>query len=102
MNRTVKRLVESDKITFNLVSTLSFYGDRVGSVTQQSQSTVFYGQVYEAYEVQDFFYIYLSRGRAFLVEKSGFTLGTPENFRRFLFEKLGTRFKIKVKGSIAL
>ncbi len=48
-----------------------------------------YFQILDAYEDKDFFYLYYTDDRAYLVDKNGFTQGEAAEFRKLLKERLG-------------
>ena len=48
-----------------------------------------YFQILDAYEDKDFFYLYYTDDRAYLVDKNGFTQGEAAELRKLLKERLG-------------
>lgn len=55
-------------------------------------STVPYGIVTEAHETDEYFFLYISKYQAHIIPKSSFVLNTPEEMRKMLTMKLGSRF----------
>ena len=51
--------------------------------------------LHKIYETPDFFYLYITRENAFLVSKDSFSLGTKEDFSKFLKNKCRLKYKCK-------
>lgn len=49
--------------------------------------------IYQAYESDDSFYIYISNMQAFIIPKSDFVTGTPEQFSKLLREQVGAKYR---------
>lgn len=56
-----------------------------------------YEDVRATYETPDAFYLYFSKGRAFIVSKTTFTQGSAEDLRKRLIEKLGAKHYAMIK-----
>lgn len=56
-----------------------------------------YGLVKKAYELNDAFYLFIDKKRAYIVLKNGFVNGTPEECRVLLKEKLDSLLMIRCK-----
>ena len=54
---------------------------------------VYYYKLYKIFETKDYFYLYLDEQNAFLVSKTGFTVGTSEDFGDFIKKKCLLKFK---------
>ncbi len=52
-----------------------------------------YEALFKAFETDDFFYLFIEPQRAFIVGKSDFSLGQPEELRARLRQALGKKFK---------
>ncbi|MBQ2668349.1 MAG: YcxB family protein [Clostridia bacterium] len=52
-----------------------------------------YFQITRMSETKEYFYLYFGEDNAYYVSKDGFTKGDADEFRRFMKEKLGKRFK---------
>lgn len=55
-----------------------------------------YRKLYKIFETSTFFYLYIDRTHAFLLDKSSFSIGSPEDFSEFIHKKYWYKFK-KVK-----
>ena len=51
-----------------------------------------YFQLYRIWETKDFFYLYTEKNRAFLLSKTGFSVGNAADFSRFLQKKCWHNF----------
>ena len=58
--------------------------------------TVKYYQIRKIFETKSFFYLYIDRTHAFIINKENFLIGKPADFSEFLKKKCIFRFK-KVK-----
>ena len=58
--------------------------------------TVKYYQIRKIFETKNFFYLYIDRTHAFIINKENFLIGKPADFSEFLKKKCIFRFK-KVK-----
>ena len=52
-----------------------------------------YWQLHKVYETDNFFYLYLTKKSAILVDKLGFTLGDTEQFSDFIKKKMKLKYK---------
>lgn len=92
----VKKEKESDKFTNNNTNTFKFF-DKNFEVKNNNGSFVFkYFMLHRIFETKDFFYLYVNRENAFLVSKSAFSLGTSDDFSKFIKKKCGIKFKKKI------
>lgn len=91
-----KKHMESPVVRQN-VNQFLFYQDCFVNNDINSQSSVRYDMIMDAYETQKYFYLYIEQQRAYIIEKSGFVYNTPDEMRRLLQIKLGCRFHIKAK-----
>lgn len=67
-----------------LENTVTFLAEKVRIVSAGMKEEYFYGDLYKCYETDDYFYLYVRKGVAQILEKSRFTLGDPAAFRTFL------------------
>ncbi len=51
-----------------------------------------YDEILKVYEIEKYFYVYVTNALCLVVDKSLFTLGTPEDFAEILRENLGSYF----------
>lgn len=53
----------------------------------------YYFKLHKVYETDEFFYLYIDKQYSFLVDKSGFTKGTPQEFSDFIKKKVLFKYK---------
>ncbi len=51
-----------------------------------------YDEILKVYEIEEYFYVYVTNALCLVVDKSLFTAGTPEDFREILRDNLGSYF----------
>ncbi len=56
-----------------------------------------YADIQEIYDLPDAFYIFFDKTKGFIVDKTGFTVGTPDTLGAFLREKVGEQKYIQAK-----
>lgn len=77
-----------------------FYADYFADRSNFSLEVMPYELVAEAFETEDYFFIFQTSNKAYIIPKYCFIYGDPLSFRAMLSEKLGSRFHIKTrKGS---
>ncbi len=94
--KTVRETLQSPML-INNVNRFLFYQDCMENIDNQSRTVVFYNQFINAYETDEYFYLFIEKNRAFIIGKYGFTYNTPEEMRKLLTIKLGNRFIVKTK-----
>ena len=62
--------------------------------TVDQETEIFYGDLYRAYETEDYFLLYTIRRKACVVGKKDFTIGSAEDLRTRLQDKMGNKFKV--------
>jgi hypothetical protein len=87
-----------DKATFKDLDQNYVFRKQGFSVTAgETEMKRHYEDVRAAYETPDAFYLYFSKGRAFIVSKTGFTQGCSEDLRKRLLENLGAAHYVIIK-----
>ncbi len=95
--RKAIRATLQSPMLINNVNRFLFYQDCMENIDNQSRTVVFYNQFINAYETDEYFYLFIEKNRAFIIGKYGFTYNTPEEMRKLLAIKLGNRFIVKTK-----
>ena len=91
--RIVDKELNSDKISTNNTNTFSFF-EKNFEVKNNNGSFIYkYFMLKKIFETDDYFYLYVTRENAFLLSKKTFSLGTSEEFSKFLKKKCGFKFK---------
>ncbi len=93
----VNKEIKSEKISTNNTNTFSFF-DKSFEVKNNNGSFIYkYFMLYKVFETSDFFYLYVTRENAFLISKNTFSLGTPEDFSKFIKKKCKFKYKKGVR-----
>lgn len=94
----VKKDYNSDKITREKSFTFSFYHKYFKVYSKGVYSIVYYKNLYKIFETDTFFYLYLDSRHSLILDKSGFTKGTPTEFKDFIKKKCPLKYRYdKVK-----
>lgn len=89
----VEKEVKKDKIQSNLQNVFYFYDKKFEVTNEQEDRIMRYSRLYKVYENKEFFYMYLDKENALVLEKSGFEKGDPDSFGKFLKEKIKSKYK---------
>ena len=54
---------------------------------------VYYFKLYKIFEVKDYFYLYINKDYALMLDKKGFKIGTVDEFRNFIKKKSLFKYK---------
>ncbi|MGN0181350.1 MAG: YcxB family protein [Candidatus Ornithomonoglobus sp.] len=69
----------------NVITTkFEFYEDRLVEINDATKEEYEYSGLMKVWETPEYFYIYHTKENASVVDKAGFTLGTPEELARAL------------------
>ena len=92
--RIVKKEMNSPKIVEQEKFTFKFY-DKIFTVNNLKQiEEIKYAKIYKTFETKNYFYLYINKTNAFILEKSGFINKDINEFRDFLKIKLKRKYKI--------
>ncbi len=72
---------------------MRFFDDRVEYAGQQTQGFYYYGQIERFRENGEYFFLYVAKNRAMMVDKRRMTLGTADQLRGFLYQKITPQVK---------
>jgi len=85
--------LKSHKVPDNNTNLFNFF-DKYLEVQNNNGSFKFrYFMFHKIFETNNFFYLYVDKENAFLVKKDTFSLGTPENFSKFIRSKCRLKFR---------
>lgn len=90
--KTGKEL-HSNKVQNNLINYFFFYENYFRIKNTIGNSKLKYRDLYRVYENDNYFYLYMDKSNALIIEKSGFVIGTAHSFRTFIKNKVGFKFK---------
>ena len=86
--KTQKRIFKNKENTF----TFSFYN----LYFTLNETTFYYFKLYKVFETPDYFYLYINEDNAAMVSKTGFEVGTAEDFSDFIKKKCLFKYSRKV------
>ncbi|MCI8443646.1 MAG: YcxB family protein [Clostridia bacterium] len=92
----VSREWKSPKIQNEKEFTFLFFEKHFKIRDKLQVESIKYRKLYKIFETPTFFYLYLDKTHAFLLDKSSFSIGSPEDFSEFIHNKYWYKFK-KVK-----
>lgn len=90
--KTGKEL-KSDKVQHNLENYYFFYEKYFKVKNKFGNDKIKYYKLYKVYENENFFYLYMDKTNAFIIDKSGFSVGTIQDFKKFMKSKVWLKFK---------
>lgn len=77
----------SDTLTHEKEFTFCFYQDYFSIQDKRNLSKFHYYKLYKVFETNDFFYLYVDKTHAFLIDKFNFSIGNSSDFIVFLKHK---------------
>lgn len=90
-----KKSTKSKTISKSQDIAFYFYEKNFKVREKNNFAKVRYWRLHKVYETDNFFYLYLTKKYAFLVDKKGFTQGSPEEFSKFIRNKLKFKYKLE-------
>ena len=85
--KKISKEYESEKIKEEKMHTFIFYEKFFTISDGNSSSKVKYYKLYRVFETKKFFYLYLNKSNAFLIDKSKFIRNKEEQFSNFISKK---------------
>ena len=92
----VKKEYQSKKIADEQTFIFKFYENFFVITNKLQYSKVRYFKLYKIFETTDFFYLYIDKEHAFLIDKNGFTFGSAEEFSKFIHKKCLFKYKNEI------
>ena len=92
----VKKEYQSKKIADEQTFIFKFYENCFVITNKLQYSKVRYFKLYKIFETTDFFYLYIDKEHAFLIDKNGFTFGSAEEFSKFIHKKCLFKYKNEI------
>ena len=56
-----------------------------------------YYKLYKVYETKEYFYLYIAKDYAFILDKNGFEIGSTKQFSQFMKHKMRFKFSKEAK-----
>lgn len=91
-NKQVEKELKTEKFKKEKEFTFTFYEKFFVISDKKKSEKIKYWKLYRVYETKEFFYLYIDKNHAFLLDKSTFIKGNTSKFLKFLKRK--TWFKI--------
>lgn len=93
--KIVKDELKSSKIVEKETFIFKFYDKIINIDTGNQVQEIRYKNICKAFEVKKYFYLYIDKTHAFILDKNGFVNQNNNEFKKFLKNKLKRRFKYK-------
>ena len=85
--RIIKREINSSKIKEEKEYEFNFYDEYIIIKNKGREEKMKYKDIYKIWETDKYFYLYVNKTDALILEKLGFAYGTPEEFKKFISTK---------------
>lgn len=86
--KKVKKELKTEKFEKEKEFTFTFYDKFFIISNEKDSKKIKYWKLYKIYETEEFFYIYIDKTHAFLLDKSSFSKGNTSEFLKFLKKKI--------------
>lgn len=83
-----KKEASSDKVKKQLRNTYSFYDKYMEIKNSNDTIKLKYHKLYKIFETENYFYLYLNKTYSFVLDKNSFSVGSSEDFYKFMKRKL--------------
>lgn len=90
--KKVEKELETDKFKKEKEFIFTFYEKFFVISDKKNSEKIKYWKLHRVYETNDFFYLYIDKNHAFLLDKSTFTKGNTSEFLKFLKKKIWHKF----------
>lgn len=94
--KIVKKELKTEKFEKEKEFTFTFYENFLTISYDKDSAQIKYRKLYRFYETDDFFYLYINKDHAFLLDKSTFCIGDISNFMSFLKKKCWLRIFYRI------
>ena len=86
--KKIKKELKTEKFEKEKEFTFTFYDKFFIISNKKDSEKIKYYKLYRIYETEEFFYIYIDKNHAFLLDKSSFSKGDTSKFLKFLKKKI--------------
>ena len=86
--KKVEKELKTDKFKNEKEFTFTFYEKFFVISDKKNSEKIKYWKLHRVYETEDFFYLYINKDHAFLLDKTTFTKGNTSEFLKFLKKKI--------------
>lgn len=84
----IKKEANSNKIKKEMKNTYSFYNKYMEIKNSSSKVKLKYYKLYKFFETKEYFYLYINKNYSFILDKNNFSIGTPNEFSKFMKKKI--------------
>lgn len=91
----VKKEMESEKIQKEEKFTFRFFNKHIEVSNRKEYSKISYWKIKKVFETSQYFYLYIDKTHSFLLQKSGFCIGSSEEFTKFIRHKCIFRYHLQ-------
>lgn len=88
----IRKEASSKKITNHMTNIYTFFDKYIKIKNTQGPFQFSYRKLTKVFETKDTFYLYINKTHSFIVQKSGFLVGTPDDFSGFIKQKVGFKY----------
>ena len=93
-----KKEVNKKTITKEKSFRFYFYDNYFKIREDLNYDKIYYFKLYKVFETKNFFYLYYNKKYSFIVDKSGFSQGTPQEFSKFIKNKMWLKYSDEDKN----
>lgn len=91
--KKIKKELKTEKFENEKEFTFTFYDNFFVISDKKNSEKIKYWKLHRVYETEEFFYLYIDKNHAFLLDKSSFVKGNLSEFLKFLKKKIWYRTK---------
>lgn len=95
-HKTRKEL-SSDKVQNHMINYYFFYEKYFKIKNKLGTSKLKYYKLHKVYETKEYFYLYIAKDYAFILDKNGFEIGSTKQFSQFMKHKMRFKFSKEAK-----
>ncbi len=93
--KIIQKEMKSKKIEKEQEFIFKFFEKNFYIYSKKLNRHVYYWQIRKVFETEEFFYLYIDKTHAFLLDKKGFEVGNIQDFSKFMKQKCKFRFSSK-------
>ena len=86
--KKIQKELKTEKFEKEKEFTFVFYDKFFIISNKKDSEKIKYWKLYKVYETEEFFYLYIDKNHAFLIDKSSFSTGATSEFLKFLKKKI--------------
>ena len=95
--KIVKDEIKGESLQKQKEYTFTFFENSINIQDNSQKQNIPYKQIYRVFETKEYFYMYTDKTHSLMLSKSGFEVGTSEDFAIFMKKKYVYKFKANKK-----